>query len=231
MIVTDALEMRGAAGAAGSIPRAAVAALSAGADLLCVGADVDRDLIEAVAAEIATATGDGRLDLSRLEGAAARNAALAAWTAAPRGVVADSELGVAAARRAVRVDGSPADLAAPLVVQLVSGYSIAEGRVPWGLRPHLGSAEQIEVVAAGETPESVAARAGSRPIVVVGRRIHSSPAARTLVEKLAADRPVGVVEMGWPSPWRPAGVRAFVVTHGASLANGRAAAEALSLTA
>ena len=231
VIVTDALEMRGAAGAAGSIPRAAVAALAAGADLLCVGAEVDRDLIEAVAAEIVAGIGDGRLELGRLEGAAARNAALAAWTAAPRGTVTDRGLGVAAARRAVRVDGSPADLTTPLVVQLVSGYSIAEGRVPWGLRPHLAGTEQVEVVAADETPESIAARAGSRPVVFVGRRVHSSPAARTLVEKVAADRPVGVVEMGWPSEWRPAGVRAFVVTHGASLVNGRAAAEVLNLAA
>jgi beta-N-acetylhexosaminidase len=35
--------------------------------------------------------------------------------------------------------------------------------------------------------------------------------------------------MGWPSRWRPAGARAFVTTYGASLANGRAAAEALGL--
>ena len=38
-----------------------------------------------------------------------------------------------------------------------------------------------------------------------------------------------VVEMGWPAQWRPAGVRAFVTTYGASHANGRAAAEALGL--
>jgi beta-N-acetylhexosaminidase len=39
-----------------------------------------------------------------------------------------------------------------------------------------------------------------------------------------------VIEMGWPSTWRPAGARAFVTTYGASHANGRAAAEALGLT-
>lgn len=230
-IVTDALEMRGAAGAAGSIPLAAVAALNAGADLLCIGATVNRELVEAVAAEIAAAVTDGRLAAARLEGAAARTAALAAWAATPRpSAGADRALGVAAARRAVRQDGTLAGLPTPLVVQLVSGFSIAEGRVPWGLGPHLAGAEQIEVVAASTTPEQIAERAGERPVVVVGRRIHSSPEARELVEKLAAARPVGVVEMGWPSSWRPAGARAFVVTHGASLANGRAAAEALQLT-
>jgi beta-N-acetylhexosaminidase len=230
VIVTDALEMRGAAGTAGSIPLAAVAALDAGADLLCVGASVDRELVEAVAAEIVAAVTDGRLDPARLEDAAARNAALAAWTATPRPAAApDVELGVGAARRAVRREGSPAELTAPLVVQLVSGHSIAEGRVPWGLRPHLGAVEQIEVVASAVTPEEISERAGERPVIVVGRRIHSSPEARDLVEKLAAARPVGVVEMGWPSSWRPSGAKTFVVTHGASLANGRAAAEALNL--
>jgi len=38
------------------------------------------------------------------------------------------------------------------------------------------------------------------------------------------------VEMGWPSAWRPSGVRAFVTTYGASRANGWAAADALGLT-
>jgi beta-N-acetylhexosaminidase len=65
--------------------------------------------------------------------------------------------------------------------------------------------------------------------VVVGRHAHRVPASRGLIERLAAAHTVGVVEMGWPSRWRPAGCRAFVTTHGASLANGRAAAEALGL--
>ena len=232
VIVTDALEMRGAAASAGSIPRAAVAALAAGADLLCIGADVTLALVEAVAAEIATATGDGRLPLSRLEDAAARTADLAARArvGTPSPFRPDTGLGLTAARRAMSVEGDVTALRSPLVVRFVTGHSIAEGRVPWGLAPHPGDAEQIEVVATEVTPEELAARAGERPIVLVGRRLHASPAARTLIEKLAADRPVGVVEMGWPSAWRPTGVRAFLVTHGASLASGRVAAETLGLT-
>ncbi|GIE79777.1 hypothetical protein Aph02nite_57270 [Actinoplanes philippinensis] len=299
-IVTDALEMRGAAGAAGSIPRAAVAALAAGADLLCIGAVVTLELVEAVATEIATATRDGRLPLTRLENAAERTADLAAGSGPPprttttadpktepaamgtpeaagaptparhtpapsaAGPAAattatrspnpsdaspatattatrnpdpspasrpDVALGVEAARQGMRFEGSDDRLRNPLVVRFVAGYSIAEGKVPWGLAPHLATAEEIEVVAADATVESITERAGDRPIVVVGRRLHNSPAARTLIEKLAADRPVGVVEMGWPSAWRPTGVDAFVITHGAALANSRAAAEALGLVA
>jgi beta-N-acetylhexosaminidase len=230
VIITDALEMRGAAEAAGGIAPAAVRALAAGADLLCIGARVDETLIEGIAAEIVSAVDDGRLPLSRLEDAYARTAEMATWAAAPGTPPAhDESLGFAAARRAVRVEGSLVDLAAPLVVQLVSGYSIAEGKVPWGLAPHLDGTEQVEVIAAEASPEDLAARAGARPIVVVGRHTHRFPASRTLIERLAASHAVGVVEMGWPSRWRPAGARAFVTTHGASLANGRAAAEALGI--
>jgi beta-N-acetylhexosaminidase len=236
VIVTDALEMRGAAGAAGGIPQAAVAALSAGADLLCIGAIVDRDLVLAVADEVAAAVHDGRLALVRLEQAAARNAELAAWAAHARitGPASDTSdasvaLGIHAARRALLVEGEPAALAGPLVVQLVSGYSIAEGKVPWGLRPFLAGVEQIDVVAAETSADELIERAAGRPIVLVGRRVHQATASRDLAEKLAGAWPTGIVEMGWPSDWRPDGARAFLVTHGASLASGRVAASALGL--
>jgi beta-N-acetylhexosaminidase len=229
-IVTDALEMKGAAATAGGIGPAAVRALTAGADLLCIGAKVDLELVESTVAEIVRAVEEGRLPLARLEDAVARTASMAAWAATPRGGPGpDESLGLSAARRAVRIEGSLAELARPLLGQLVSGHSIAEGRVPWGLRPHLNGTEQLDVVAADATPAAIAARAGGRPIVVVGRHTHRLPAGRELIERLAAEHPVGVVEMGWPSIWRPAHARAFVTTHGASLANGRAAAEALGI--
>ena len=230
VIVTDALEMAGAAAAAGGIAPAAVRSLAAGADLLCIGSDVDAALVEAVAAEIVSAVRDGRLPVRRVEEAAARVAGLASFPAPqPGGSPASDGLGYAAARRAVRVEGSLDGLENPLVIQLESGHSIAEGRVPWGLVPHLNGTEQITVVAAEASPAALTDRAGPRPIVVVGRHTHRAPAARALIERLAAGHPVTVVEMGWPSRWRPAGARAFVTTYGASLANGRAAAEVLGL--
>jgi beta-N-acetylhexosaminidase len=230
VVITDALEMKGAAEAAGGTGKAAVRALAAGADLLCIGAQVDEALVEAVVAEIVSGVGDGRLPLARLEDAAARTAALANWTLnRPPAGERDADLGYAAARRAVQVEGSLADLGGPLVVQLESGYSIAEGRVPWGLKPHMNGTEQVDVVAAEVSADALAEQAGARPIVVVGRHTHRTATTRALIERLAAGHTVAVVEMGWPSAWRPAGARAFVTTYGASHANGRAAAEALGL--
>uniref|UniRef100_UPI001FE69294 glycoside hydrolase family 3 N-terminal domain-containing protein n=1 Tax=Micromonospora maritima TaxID=986711 RepID=UPI001FE69294 len=69
-VITDALEMKGAALAAGGVGPAAVRALAAGADLLCIGAQVDAELVELVAAEIVAGIGDGRLDRARVEEAA-----------------------------------------------------------------------------------------------------------------------------------------------------------------
>ncbi|MET8308229.1 glycoside hydrolase family 3 N-terminal domain-containing protein [Micromonospora sp. NPDC005173] len=231
-VITDALEMKGAAVAAGGVGPAAVRALAAGADLLCIGAKVDAGLVERVAAEIAGALADGRLATSRVEEAAGRAAALAAWTraAGASATATETDLGYAAARRAVRVDGVLTGLDRPLVVQLHTESTIAEGRVPWGLGPHLDGVQEVRVIAAETDQATLRGLAGDRPIVLVGRHLHRLPGGPELIAGLAADHPVTVVEMGWPAQWRPAGVRAFVTTYGASHANGRAAAEALGLS-
>jgi beta-N-acetylhexosaminidase len=221
VVITDALEMTAAAAVAGGIPQAAVRALAAGADLLCIGARVSHELVEAVAAEIVTAVADQRLPRLRLVEAATRTAELAAWSATP-GTRPDRDAGLGdeAARRAVRVEGAPGDLTSALVIQLTDRRSTG---TPWGLAPHVAGAEQLDLAAA----EAVASRAGARPVVVAGRNLHRSPESCALIERLAASRDVVVVEMGWPSPWRPAGVRAFLTTFGAGRANGRAAASIL----
>jgi beta-N-acetylhexosaminidase len=232
VVITDALEMQGAARFAGGVAAGAPLALAAGADLLCIGADVDEALTLACADAIVAAVGDGRLPGARLEQAAARVAELSAWTLAPdRTDREEPGLGYPAALVAIRVEGDVDGLIAPLVVQLESESSIAAGRVPWGLGPHINGTEQIRVVAAHADAASLRAQAGARPIVVVGRNMHRLDGARALIEALAADHPVIVVEMGWPSSWRPAAARAFVTTWGASHANGHAAARRLNLSA
>jgi beta-N-acetylhexosaminidase len=242
VVVSDALDMKGAAAIAGSTAKAAPRALLAGSDLLCVGGEVDQELVEETIAEIAAAIREGWLPVARLEDAAERVGALSAWTlsagttpgeaacdAVPGGPGVGADIGYGAARRAVRVEGSLSGLGSPLVVQMAENeVNMAVGDVPWGLGPHINGTEQLQVSA--NTPvDEVRAAAGTRPIVVVGRNLHRVPGASTLIESLAATNPVVTVEMGWPSAWRPSGVRAFVTTYGASRANGWAAAAALGL--
>jgi beta-N-acetylhexosaminidase len=232
VVITDALEMHGSTDYAGGIPQAAVLALAAGCDLLCIGARVDAALVEATAADIVTAIGDGRLPLARVEEAAERVSALSEWAVKGEpGHPGEPEIGYPAALGAVRVEGSLDGLGTPLVVQLESESSIAVGRVPWGLGPHLDETEQIRVLPAQIDPSGLGERAGNRPIVFVGRNVHRLPGAPALIESVAARSPVVLVEMGWPSTWRPKNVRAFVTTYGASHANGRAAAQTLGLAA
>jgi beta-N-acetylhexosaminidase len=230
-VVTDALEMKAAAAIAGGLGPAAVRALAAGADLLCVGADVDAPLIEEVAAAIVTAIEDGHLPRARVEEAAARAEALARWIASTTAVEAEPpQLWYEAARRAIRVEGSLEGFGSSLVVQIESATTLAQGRVPWGLGAHVNGAEYLRVVAGEVSVEALLEAAGGRPIVLVCRHTHRMPAAQALVEQLAARHPVALVEMGWPSTWRPVGTRAFLTTYGASHANGHAAAATLGLT-
>lgn len=235
-LVTDALEMAGAADAAGGVPNAAVRALVAGADLLCIGSQVDAALVEQVAAAIVAAVQHGELPLTRLEEAAERSAALAttvtttagsATAAAPAVPMHIGELAVRIARDAILVEGTLPPLADALVVQLEAPSTIAAGRVPWGLVNHLAGAESVDP--AGINATSLRQQADQRPVVVVGRRMHQDPAARTLVEALSTIHPTVVVEMGWPSSWRPPKAQAFLVTYGASRANGEALIAALGL--
>jgi beta-N-acetylhexosaminidase len=81
VIVSDGLEMRAVADRYG-IPEAAVQAVIAGTDLLCLGRDQDQLTLLAVKAALIAAVRSGRLPGERLEEAAARVAELRAWTAA-----------------------------------------------------------------------------------------------------------------------------------------------------
>lgn len=231
-IVSDGLEMQGASGRIG-IPEAAVQALVAGNDLLCFGGEIGkRDdaeaIIEATATAIVEAVRAGRLTAERLEEAAARNAFLGSPPGAVATVAHDGpDLGLAVARRAVRVEGTlPASLG--LVVQLEPSPSIAVGEVPWGLAPLLSGVDTIRISDADEM-ESISAGADGRAIVVVSRDTHRHAWARSIVERLCErHRAVVLVEMGWPGRWRPPGVAAYVASYGASRASARAVVDLLT---
>ncbi len=245
VIVSDALEMRAVSGPFG-IPEAAVLAVAAGTDLLCLGRDQDHLSYLAVRDALVTAVASGRMPGARLEDAAARVAQLRAWTAAARESATDAagagapgaeatDVGLAAARRAVRMSGSPARrLGQPVVVEVVPPANIAVGAVPWGLGSWV-PADSVVRISTGTAGGDLAAAAGAalavasgRSLIVVVRDAHRHPAARDVIARLLATRPDAVVvEMGLPL-WRPPD-GAYVATYGAARTSGLAAAEVLGL--
>ena len=113
VVVTDALDMRAASGAIG-IPEAAVRALAAGADLLCLGSKEYEDSVRAIRERIVEAVRRGRgCPPTAWRRPRRGSPACSAWL----GRAADRRgrpraLGLEAARRAVRVTGSPSVAAA-----------------------------------------------------------------------------------------------------------------------
>ena len=238
VIVSDGLEMKAVSDVYG-IPGAAVLAVLAGTDLLCLGRDQDWQMYADVRAALVTAVAAGRMPARRLEEAAARVAELRAWTTAvqarggPDGAAA-AEIGLAAARRAVRVDGVPQPLHRPFVVEIVPPANMAAGAVPWGLGAWV-PAGSLRRVSTGEPADGLAAsiasllaEAAGRSLVIVVRDAHRHPAAADLASRILAARPDAVVvEMGLPV-WRPrAGL--YLATFGAARTSSRAAAEVLGL--
>ena len=212
VVMTDALEMQGAGGPAG-IEESAVQALAAGADALCLGADLSPEQVEGAHGAIVDAVQAGRLDEERLLEAAGRVAALAAWTSPQP--AHDREAGLEAARRALRVEGDPSLDGEPLVVELWPEATIAAGEAHHGLGEILG-AETIRLREGEPLPPL-----GDGAVFVI-RDAHRHAWQRELV-------PPGtvVVETGLPG-WRPPGARAYVATYGAGRANLEAAAELLT---
>ncbi|MGH3176704.1 MAG: glycoside hydrolase family 3 N-terminal domain-containing protein, partial [Streptosporangiaceae bacterium] len=165
VIVSDALEMRATRDTFG-IPGAAVLAVAAGTDLLCLGRDGSEDHYLAVRDALVTAVRDGVLDGERLEEAADRVARLRgglarARSAAPAGDNAGPAVGLAvgpgvgpgvglvAARRAVRVSGPHRTLTHPMIIEVEPRENIAAGRFGWGLAPWAPAGSVHRVSAAG----------------------------------------------------------------------------------
>jgi beta-N-acetylhexosaminidase len=203
VVITDALEMRAISGTVG-LEEGAVRALLAGADALCLGADVSRVQVEAVRSAIA-----GRVPEERLREAAARVAELADWASSPR-PYRDREAGAEAARRALRVEGDVRLSGEPIFVELRPEATIAAGEARHGLGG-------IQVREGEELPPID----DPGRVVIVVRDAHRHAWQRELV-------PAGsvVVETGLPE-WRPPNARGWIATYGGGRANLAAAADLL----
>jgi beta-N-acetylhexosaminidase len=227
VIVSDALDMAGASGSLG-IAGAAVAALRAGCDLLCLGTDNSDDQLADIERAVKGAIAQGTLAPDRVsdatsrvrglakEMAAARKSAGPPPHAAPSCPVAEAEL-VRTLDVRPRALGWRARAAGRYsVVRVESDPNIAVGATPWG-----PFAADVELPAYVIMPERSALSSfePDRPVLVVGRDIHRHRFAREAIDRLRSDGlDVLVVDMGWPSEDRR---YADVATFGASRLMGR----------
>ncbi|GAA0512100.1 sugar hydrolase [Paractinoplanes deccanensis] len=256
LIVTDAIEMRGVSGKYG-LAGAAVRALAAGVDAICVGGEhADERTATELRDAIVDAVRSGQLPEERLRDAAARVRRLGAWTthtqtltgaraiadasAEPEVAVlaAGSQVGFEAARRAARVTVAEGATALPItgpayVVEFAPPRNIAIGpETPWGLSTPLGEllpgTETVRLTEGEATPAAVLEAAGDRPLVLVVRDLHRHPwQAEALTEVLATRPDTIVVEMGLPVTVLGA---VHIATYGATRACGQAAAELIAGT-
>jgi beta-N-acetylhexosaminidase len=218
--ITDALEMLAVAETVG-VEEGAVLALAAGADALCLGADIDDPIVSAVHSAVVGAVRSRRLGEDRLVEAAERVQALAAWAASPSASTRRPELGARAAALALRSEGAIGLSAPPLVVDLRPPASIAAGEAGHGLADVMDVAEAVVVREGDALPEP-----NGRPLVVVVRDAHRHEWERAAVERLLGRAPQAVVvETGLPL-WRPEGA-SYVASYGGGRANFEAAANAL----
>ncbi|MFD7502498.1 glycoside hydrolase family 3 protein [Streptomyces sp. NPDC059850] len=251
LIVTDGIEMRAVADAYG-IERGSVLAIAAGADAICVGGGLaDEDTVLRLRDALVAAVRAGRLPEARLAEAAGRVRALGEWARsaggpdAARGIAPAPEVGLAAARRALRITpaaGAPAyrPPAGPVfVAALTPVASIAVGdQTPWGVAAELTRLLPGTTTAA-YGPEDTAAQevsavvtrmldaAADRRIVAVVRDVHRHGWMAGVLDALLAARPdTVVVEMGVPQA-PPLGAP-HIATHGAARVCGQAAAEAIT---
>ena len=188
-------------------------ALAAGADALCLGADLARRRSSARTARSSTQCGRAARRGAPARGGRARCGA--GGVDVRRGPRTTARPGSRPRRRALRVEGDPVTRRRPLVVELWPEATIAAGEAHHGLGEILG-AETIRLREGEPLPPL-----GDGAVFVV-RDAHRHAWQRELV-------PPGtvVVETGLPG-WRPPGARAYVATYGAGRANLEAAAELLT---
>ncbi|MBD0337664.1 MAG: GrpB family protein [Thermoleophilia bacterium] len=168
LVVTDALEMAAISATTG-VGEAAVRAVTAGADAVCLGHDLGDDVIEEVMRAL-----EERVPEERLAEAAARVAGVRVAGTATE----DRTVGLEAARRALLVEGEPYVSWPPVVVEASAEPTIVAGDVPSSLGaliPRVG--------------------AQGRHVVVL-RDAHRHPEQRALAE---AHPDAVVVETGVPA--------------------------------
>lgn len=229
VIVSDALDMVGASGSLG-MAGAAVAALRAGCDLLCLGTENTDAQLDHIEEAVNGAVADGTLAFSSVSEAVSRVRGLAedlkaareaagpppgfepGWPKDEAELIHIMDVQSGASEWRGRAAGHYT------VVRLEADPNIAVGTTPWGpfaaLRPeHSAFAAQPAFLIAPERSGLPPLQPG-QSVLVIGRDIHRHPFARDVVDRLRSQHAdVLVVDMGWPSDDRQ---YADVATFGAS---------------
>ena len=239
VIVSDALDMAGASATIG-IPEAAVRALDAGCDLLCIGSETTPELVDEMERVVLRAIADGRLAESRVQDAADRIVALAEELTAerehaPLTAVADTddlldddiERVIAAFDVRDRASSILGDRRTALrLVRIETGTNVAVGMAPWGPDADASAPDRNGgPVWTDSTTVAPGSRVSLEPdadsiVVAVGRDIHRHPFAREVVDGLRDTHPAVLsVDMGWPSDDR---AYADIATFGGSRLVGQA---------
>ena len=225
LTVTDGLEMKAIA----DIVEGTVQALAAGCDLLCIGGGLaDEDIVVQLHSAIVAG-----VSADRVHEAAGRVDALADWRAAQpeQPEAPDREVGLAAARKALRVDGDVRVGDDVVVLQLSPHSSMASGVIPWGVAAPLAArGARVTKFEHRDGPVDLAPilrKAGGRSLVLTVRDLHRHESQQQAAAALLQARPDAVVvEMGLPA-CRPAGASAYIATSGAARVCAIAAAEVM----
>lgn len=203
VIVSDALDMVGASGERG-IPQAAVQALVAGCDLLCIGTNTTDELLAAIISDIDIAGWEGRLLEERLYEAGERCVTLARELATDFPVVAVPVLDFPLERSYAGFDVRPGLTveADRTLVAIDTAANIAVGVAPWG------PAVAARIAEGDALPET------RGQLVLVGKDNHRHAWVRSLIDEARRAHPgVIIIDMGWPGDDR---AYADVATFGAS---------------
>ncbi|MEV4017205.1 glycoside hydrolase family 3 N-terminal domain-containing protein [Nonomuraea angiospora] len=241
MIITDGIEMAAVSGAYG-IGGASARAIAAGADAICVGGErADEATAAGIRDAIATAVTQGLLPEERLADAARRVRELASWAASSGSQASrDGSVGLAAARRAIRITRRSTAPVLPLtsaasVVELAPEMNLAIDRnTPWGVGQPLARllpGTAVTRLAVGDSTGSALERllgeAAGRPLVIVVRDVHRHAWQEQALRHLLSARPDAVVvEMGLPERSDLGAVH--IATYGSARVCGQAAAEVLT---
>jgi beta-N-acetylhexosaminidase len=182
--------MVGASGETG-IPEAAVRAIAAGCDLLCIGTENTDAQLDEIENALEAAVAGGRLDDGRLDDAGRRNVALARSLAAASSGPAPGDTAFDRRRAIAAFHVGPGVVIAPehTVVAIETAANIAVGESPWGppAQHRIGEGDPLPAVRG--------------QLVLVGRGNHRHEWVRTLVDEARRSAPDTVaIDMGWPHP-------------------------------